>query len=226
MTARFDIEPLKTTTNLVLSIDGETLACYREDEKGARLLAALRKARIFGVNEAHQQDRAEISVKSSSLTSYPDVPALTVKVLHSLYNLTEADETMPEVAMSLEVIDKEAHRYGMMLALRWPKVAPQPAATFATAHMQRFAQSINLNGNKRMNTANDMVHVAASREHGITVETNPLGSCNIGAGGYGYDPEPDIVELWQHNIYSPAQQLACLVGAVSFATADLHSIDK
>ena len=226
MVARFDIEPLQTRTNLILSVDAETLARYREDEKGARFLSALQKARIFGIEEAHHQDVAVISVRSSSLTRYKDAPVTTVKVLHTLYNLTEAAQTMPQVAMSQEVLDRAANRYGMMVELRWPEATPLAAATFATRHMQRFAQSIDLNGSQAMNTANDMVYVAASREQGIIIETNPVGSCNISAGGYGYDSKLDTVELWQHNIYSPGQQLACLMGAVSFATADLHGVDK
>jgi len=147
VTARFDIEQLKTRTNLLLSIDGETLARYREDERSTRLLAALRKARIFCVDEAQQQEAAVLTVRSSSLTRYHDVPRLTVEVLNTLYNLTESDVTMPRMQMTHQVLDKDAGRYGMMLALKWPKAAPQDAARFATKHIQRFAQSVNLTGN-------------------------------------------------------------------------------
>ena len=189
-------------------------------------MAALRKARIFCVDEAQQQEAAVLTVRSSSLTRYHDVPRLTVEVLNTLYNLTESDVTMPRMQMTHQVLDKDAGRYGMMLALKWPKAAPQDAARFATKHIQRFAQSVNLTGNARLNVTDDMVYVAANRARGIMIETNSIGSCNISAGGEFYDPEPEIVELWQHNIYNPTQQLACLMGAVSFATADLHSIDK
>ncbi len=226
MTARFDVEAFKIRTNLVLSVDGESLARYQEDEKGERLLHALRKAKIFGIEEAHQQQAAILTMRSASLSNYRDAPEVSVKVLDTLYNLAEPDETLPQMRMTHEVLDRGANRYGMMVAIRWPTAEPRTAAQFATRHMQRFASSVNLNGNQRMNVADDMVYVTADRARGITVETNPLGSCNIGAGGCDYDPESDVVELWQHNIYNPAQQLVCLIGAVGFATADLHGIDK
>lgn len=222
MAARFDIEPLQTRTNLVLSVDGETLAHYKENERSARLIAALRKARIFGVDEAQQQDTAVLAVRASSLNRYHDVPRLAVEVLNALYNLTEPDTTMSRIQMTHQAVDKAANRYGMMVALKWPQAAPQDAARFATDHMQRFAQSVNLTGNKRLNVADDMVYVAADRQRGIMIETNSIGSCNISAGGEFYDPELEVVELWQHNIYNPTQQLACLVGAVGLATADRH----
>ena len=222
MTARFNIEPLQTRTNLVLSVDGETLARFRENERSTRLLAALRKARIFGVDEAQQQDTAVLTVRASSLSRYHDVPRLTVEVLNALYNLTEPDMTMPRMQMTHQAVDKAANRYGMMVALKWPEAAPRDAARFATQHMQRFAQSVNLTGNKRLNVADDMVYVAADRERGVMIETNSIGSCNISATGELYDQEPEVVELWQHNIYNPTQQLACLVGAVGLATADRY----
>lgn len=226
MAARFDIEPLQTRTNLVLSVDGETLAQYRENERSVQLLAALRRKRVFGVDEARQQDAAVLTVRASSLIKYHDAPRLSVEVLNALYNLTKPDTTMSRMQMTHEQLDRAAGRYGMMVALKWPEAAPKDAARFATQHMQRFAQSVNLNKSKRMNTANDMVYVAANREQGITIETNPIGSCNISAGGYDYDPESEVVELWQHNIYNPTQQLACLMGAVCFATADCYRVDK
>lgn len=66
----------------------------------------------------------------------------------------------------------------------------------------------------------ELVGAQVIREHGVSLETNPLGSCNIGAGGYLYSPEQPTVELYQHNIYTPIQQLICFAGAIAMARAD------
>lgn len=221
MAARFDIENLRTRTNLVLSVDNETYERYRDNEQPARFLRALRKARVLGVDEAQQQDTTTLTLRSSSLMRFRNAADAAVVVLDDMYNLVDADPMIPRMMMSHETIGDSGRR-GMMAAVRWPRADERSSAVFATRHMQRFASSVDLLGNPRLNTANDMVYVVADRSRGMRVETNPLGSCNISAGGDGYDPEQPIVELFQHNIYSSSQQLACLMGAVSFATADLH----
>ncbi len=222
MVARFDIEPLRTRTNLLLTIDDEAFSSACEDEKIARFVTGLQKARIFHLDTDQANSTSRITARSNGLKRYSDVPGVAVVVLDSLYNNAAADETLPMVRMSHGLLDTASGRRGMQVALRWPDVDLDEAALFATHHMQRFAQSVDLHGNPRLNVADDMVYTRAIRERGIVIETNPLGSCNISAGGYDYRPELPVVDLWQHNIYSPQQQLTCLMGAVSFATAALH----
>jgi hypothetical protein len=50
-----------------------------------------------------------------------------------------------------------------------------------------------------------------------------MGSCSIESDHQNYT-YADTVELWQHNLYNPEQQLICLVGAVAFANADEHLV--
>ena len=220
MTAQFGIESLKTRTNLTLSIDNETLELACEDERINRFLKGLRKARIVGIDDGDYASL--ITVRSSSLNRYTDVPDITVQVLDTLYNAADADNRIPTVRMSHGTIGVSGSRRGMHLALRWPDVDINDANRFATLQMQNFAESVNLTGNSRLNTADDFVYVRGVRKSGMIIETNPLGSCNISSGGDDYNASADVVKLWQHNIYSPEQQLACLMGAVSFATADLQ----
>lgn len=222
MTARFDIQPLATRTNLLLTIDNEAIEKADETGQTNRLLRALRRAKIVMVDTDKEQDISQITIRSHSLARYSDAAHVAVKMLDALYNATDADNAMPKVEMSHDALDQLRCRYGMHVALRWPDRDLDAASRFATVQMQRFANSVNLNGSVRMNTADDMVYVHAVRERGIIIETNPLGSCNISAGGDEYDPAQPVIDLWQHNIYSPQQQLACLMGAVSFATAQLH----
>lgn len=222
--ARFDIAPLKTRTNLTLELDtreyGQTL---EQDIRIVRFVRGLQQARVFDVEHDTVNDRTQVLLRSHSL-GRENRAEHPLAVLNTLYNnVAMRDTLVPQVKMTPTPLDASSHRYGMMTELRWPSAEHiEEASVYATEHMQRFAAGAQLFREPRQCRDSKMVFVQADRSRGITVETNHLGSCNISAGGDDYDPDSDTVTLWQHNLYTTKQQLACLVGAVGFATAHRH----
>ena len=57
-------------------------------------------------------------------------------------------------------------------------------------------------------------------EQGVSMITNPVGSCNLDTNGAAYRPESPKFEVDAHNIYNADQQLICLYGLVAVAHAD------
>lgn len=110
-------------------------------------------------------------------------------------------------------------RLRMHAEVAWPERATdKQASDFMTGVMQGIAYQLKYE--RRL--VSELVGAQVIRERGVSLETNPLGSCNIGAGGYLYFPERPTVELHQHNIYSPIQQLICFAGAIAMARVDEH----
>lgn len=216
-----DIIPLKTRTNVSLEIDSQILDKAYEDERIGKLLRVLRRASILSIDEGCPQ--AKITTRLNSITRYSDAPTAVVEAIDRLYNFVTPDAQIPWVKMSHAPIDKASHRYGMYVEVQWPECYTE-AAQFATRQMQQFAAGINLKNGGALNRANAMVYVAADAEQGLSVQTNPLGGCGIETSGddYGHERPLETVSLWQHNLYAPEQQLACLVGAVAFAKANSH----
>lgn len=111
----------------------------------------------------------------------------------------------------------DSGRLRMSAEVAWPERATdQQASYFMTGVMQRVAHQLKY----ERKLIPDLVGAQVIREQGVSIETNPLGSCNISAGGSLYFPERSTVELYQHNIYSPIQQLICFAGAIAMARVD------
>lgn len=108
-------------------------------------------------------------------------------------------------------------RLHMRAEVKWPKDSTDNHMSNVTTYFMRDCAR-KLNYERKI--LDDLVYAQVMRENGLTLETNPLGSCSIGAGGYMYSPESHTVELYQHNIYSTVQQLICFTGAVALANAD------
>lgn len=130
-----------------------------------------------------------------------------------------AEHHQKDPGMSVQMGDTYSSdgRLGMVARLRWPSQATdQVMSQLGTYFMKDTARKLNYE--RKM--IDELVYCGVLREQGIIIETNPLGSCNISAGGDYYDASEPTVELWQHNIYSPVQQLICFAGAIAVAKAD------
>jgi hypothetical protein len=90
-------------------------------------------------------------------------------------------------------------------------------AAKAIRYNHDFAKEENMSNVEYDEFINDMVYAHYQPEHGLELQTNPHGSCSMGTVGDEYDPISRYIELEAHNLYTPEQQLICLVGAVAIA---------
>ena len=224
MAARFDLDVLKTKTNLTLSIESDTFSQAQENERTGRLLRALKKARIFAFESDQELNTSLITLRAHNLVKYSsgghsDAHEAVVACFDDLYALSEQDDaTMPGMEMSHGSIG--AGRRGMTVTIAWPEVAASAAARFATDQVRRVACELEYAHASRK-LLDELVYVQADRTRGAIVQSNSIGSCSIESDHRDYTVD-ETVELGQHNLYSPEQQLICLVGAVGLATADKH----
>ncbi len=112
-------------------------------------------------------------------------------------------------------------RLGLGFDVRWPNTIDISLNTLATSVMWRAAKELGyMRGNGSRDRYRDAVYAQVSRQHGVTLETNPMGSCSVGTDGSYYSPDDSIIELTAHNIVGVDQQFICLAGAVAIARAD------
>ncbi len=53
--------------------------------------------------------------------------------------------------------------------------------------------------------------------NGVTLETNPGGSCSLDTDGSDYDNNSETIKVYAHNLYSNEMQLICLSGLIRLA---------
>ncbi len=63
----------------------------------------------------------------------------------------------------------------------------------------------------------DLVYAQVNRQHGVTLETNPIASASLDTDGNSYNPEDSVIELSAHNMYAHEMQLICLSGLIAIA---------
>lgn len=224
MAARFDLDVLKTKTNLILQIDTDVLTQATEEERTGRLLRALKKANIFAIGSDQISNTSRVTLRARNLNKYgtnghSDAYEAVVACYDDLYALAEPDPTMPALEMSHGAVGQGGRR-GMTVTVAWPEISADVAADFATEQARRLAYELEYAHASRQ-LINELVYVRADRSRMAIVQTNSMGSCSIESDHQDYT-NIKTVELGQHNLYSPEQQLICLVGAVGLATADKH----
>lgn len=221
MPSRFDVFPMRTMTKLTLDVETATVEAAKEQERSAKVFAALLGKRVFTVEEDRSLSLSRFVLQAKSMNRFAEGPSAVIEAYDCLYNrYGSPDEALPTVDMSVNRVSRDG-RYGMHVALRWPRADPEQAAVFATTQMRRFARTLTLHSDQPRDLLEDLVYAQASRSTGAVFQTNPMGSCSIESDHQDYTGI-DVVDLWQHNLYNSEQQLICLVGAVAFANADLH----
>jgi len=112
-------------------------------------------------------------------------------------------------------------RYGygvfrMSAELKWPAVSDQSASNIATDAMRRMARNLGIYKDKNIDS---LVYANVRRSDGITLETNPAGSCGMDTDGMKYSPDSETVSLIDHNLYTHEMQLVCISGLIALANA-------
>lgn len=117
-------------------------------------------------------------------------------------------------------------RLWMAAEIARPKLADDTQVSeIATSAMRSVARKMRYmysaeNSRHYEKTLSREVWADYVRKKWLTVTTSPIGSCSLDTDGFTYKPDSETIELHQHNLYSHAQQLICLVGVVAVAYAD------
>lgn len=120
-----------------------------------------------------------------------------------------------QVALGTERINND-DRFGMSAKLRWPSRSNSELRSIATQAMQQTALELHY---VSQTILPDMVYAQIDRQRGVTLETNPVGSCSMDTDGGTYEADDPSMKLYAHNIYNHEMQLICLSGLISIARA-------
>jgi len=105
---------------------------------------------------------------------------------------------------------------GMSAELNWPKVSDETASLIATQAMRQMAHDLGMYPDRQIP---GLVYAQVDRRFGITLETNPAGSCSMDTDGGEYEQDSERVSLVSHNLYTHQMQLICISGLIALAKA-------
>jgi len=119
-------------------------------------------------------------------------------------------------------------RLGLVADIKWPEVehSDERLSDLTTQVMCTVAKDIkysdmdDMSARSRGQLINNLVYGQVQRSRGVTLETNPLGSCSIGTDGMEYRSESPVFNAQSHNVHGHDQQLIILSGAIALAHAD------
>lgn len=142
--------------------------------------------------------------------------AETVTALEDWAEPGEEDSRM-RVHMGTSSINNTG-RYPMYADIAWADVSEEELGRIATGYMQSTAKKLQYEDKGLIPS---LVYAQVSKERGVTLQTNPMGSCSLETDGTFYDPASPRYELYAHNIYNHMQQYICFAGSVALAHADI-----
>lgn len=117
-------------------------------------------------------------------------------------------------------------RYGMSAKVRWPDVPDQELAAATTRQMRETATDLRHFPSATARLLPELVYADVSRQHGVTLQTNPMGSCSLDTAGDRYRADEPAFEVHAHNIYSHEQQLICFAGLVAIAHPEGQTLPR
>lgn len=141
------------------------------------------------------------------------VYALAAVASHSLENQLDPNLT---VDMGVNRLG-DGERLGMTAFVTWPARPESEVQTTATSAMRQTASELSYISPASLIAGS--VYAQLDRRHGVSLQTDLMGSCDIGTNGMFYKPESPVIELNAHNLYSHSMQLICLSGLIAIARA-------
>lgn len=221
---RYGIEMTDMNNRLFLDIPVTLVARIQKAnvtvDKELRSLSA-KQSRIIDLEPSRETVRLFINTKKIGTKREDQARRIAAHRAAALISwvdlLADTNEKDPDLTVEMPTTYTSDGRLPMRAEVKWPaRSSDEKMGQAATYFMRDTAYKLNYE--RKM--IDELVYGQVVRERGVILETNPLGSCNIGAGGSMYFPEQPTVELYQHNLYSPIQQLICFAGAVAFSKAD------
>lgn len=142
----------------------------------------------------------------------------SLEVIRHYTPLEQADPKL-NVRMGLDSVNHTG-RYMMLARVAWPHSQDEVVASHATTAMRRIASVMNYMPKLILD---ESVYAQVDRQNGVTIETNPVGSCSLGTDGMVFNPDEPTFDVDAHNIYTPEQQLICLAGLIAIARSDEYA---
>lgn len=130
---------------------------------------------------------------------------------------TREQEERPNLSEDIGFTRRGYGVFGMTAEILWPNLSDKEATHEATQAMRAMAHNLGTYSDEEM-----PLYVAAevNRSYGITLETNPVGSCSMDTDGseYAYqlsEGGTERVTLHAHNLYTHEMQLICISGLIA-----------
>jgi hypothetical protein len=188
----------------------------------------LRKAIEYGVIWRHELSPSSIALSYDFASARRKrLPARRETALHVI---TASLASVCNFALSddepkLDVwIGSERHgiagRLGMEADVRWPQMDDKKLSQLATHKMLQTAVALGYAQDRPLAGKMGLIYAEVDRSRGVTLQTNPIGSCSVDTDGMWYKPEDPVIKLLQHNLYNSDQQFIILAGAIAIAHAE------
>lgn len=140
-----------------------------------------------------------------------------VTAIDEICERTPASQQDPSLSVEIGTSPiGDSNRYGFDATLKWPDAEPRDVQAAATIAMTQTAQDLRYMPRSILAGS---VYAIVDRQNGVTLETNPMGSCTLDTDGNQYDPGGEVMDLYAHNLYSHEMQLICLSGLIAVARA-------
>jgi hypothetical protein len=211
---------------LFFSVPGETaVAIQRRDEALTRDLKYLsaKRTRFIDIEPDNDNLMILINTKKIGRKKREEVRRLeAAKVLSALggvseYSLALGYDDDPNLEITIGRNYVSDSRMHMDARIRWPENrSDQELVNITTYFMQDTGRKLRY----EPSMLKQLVGSDISREHGVTLTANPYGGASLETAYDTYDPRSEFVEVIQHNIYNPIQQIVLLAGAVALAHVD------
>lgn len=164
--------------------------------------------------------------KRRNPNNYQDDLTLTSSIARGIFYLAKDEETDERLNITTmgEVLGDGMTR-SMQVDLKMPdwdneKLSDNVLSGLVAMAMRRTARQLKYGVVDKRSYVDSMVYGSVRRERGITLETNPVGSCSLDTDGSEFESSDERLNLYGHNLYSHEQQLICFTGAVALAYAD------
>lgn len=120
-------------------------------------------------------------------------------------------------------------RVAISATLTLPRIESEHISEFATMHMRGVARSLRYASEIESREMRDSLVYSQLDERGITLRTNPVGSCSMDTDGDQFFIQASTnreATLYAHNLYHPIQQLICLAGAIVMAHSESYLLES
>ena len=173
---------------------------------------------LFIVDKAN--DRTILTTDLDKIAeSQPEKETRLARVVYALGAVAEVamledrKDPMMEVMMGVKVLADDS-RLDMNGRLNRPLDDDGQMERRATAAMRRTARRLQYMPESILDS---LVYAEVHNSHGVTIETNPMGSCSLDTDGDYYRPDSESADVYGHNIYSHEIQVICLSGLIAVA---------
>lgn len=207
--------------HLVINVPVATWARLNAIDEHAKGIEFLTRKRTSALVVDGGDTKLHLLVNEKRIGSSEHKPRLLhnlVQLIDGLETHTLKDDQDPDFQVQMGASDVNGTgRHMIDMQVTWPNLADEILQKLVSDTMVSTATNLKYDVKRFIPR---IVYAQIRRQYGVTLETNPIGSCSVGTDGMWYEPSERTIELQAHNIYNNTQQIILLAGGVALARAE------